>query len=113
MKMIEAKGLVGRGFHTVDDDGATCWQGEVIADLGGGYFLVQLFSWLMGEDSTQHVLQMNEFATKTLKGEPRYRFFDNIERANEYMELRGYKRDEHIRKKLEKANGCDDFAEPT
>jgi hypothetical protein len=89
-------GLVGRGFHSVDDRGRTNWQGAVLADLGGGYFLVQLFEWFTGGSTTQHVIHIVEFAAKTPSGNPRFRFFDSLEMANEYMDAWGRVRDEQI-----------------
>ena len=35
--------LVGRAFHTFHSDKTVKWQGQVIGDLGNGFYLVQLF----------------------------------------------------------------------
>jgi hypothetical protein len=90
-------GLVGRGFHTIEDNGSTCWQGSVIADLGDGYFLVQLYSWIIGESSTQHILHISEMAELTPNKARRFRFFDSLEDANTYMDTTAHYRDEAIR----------------
>src|SRR5262245_16334055 len=85
-----AGGLVGRAFHTTlpkTNGTGTRWQGEVIADLGDGYYLAQLFEWFMGSASTQHVFHIGEFA-KTHPGEHHkvFRFFETVMQMNDYYE---------------------------
>jgi hypothetical protein len=91
-------GLVGRAFHTIKDTGHTNWQGTVLADLGGGCFLVQLYDWFGGFPSTQHVLHISEFHARTLDDTPRFRFFDSMDDANSYMDNFGSARDDAIAK---------------
>jgi hypothetical protein len=91
-------GLVGRAFHTIKDTGHTNWQGTVLADLGGGCFLVQLYDWFGGFPSTQHVLHISQFHAMTEDGTPRFRFFDSMDAANSYMDNFGSARDDAIAK---------------
>lgn len=42
--------LVGMFFLTVTD-GKAQWQGRVIAEVSAGYFLCQLYDWLVGAPS--------------------------------------------------------------
>src|SRR5262245_46386459 len=91
--MSEKHPLVGRGFHTQHDNFKTEWQGEVIADLGQGYFMVQLFEWFVGGASTQHVLHLSDFSARHENGVPRFRFFESMKVANSYMENTAHHRD--------------------
>lgn len=63
-----ANPLIGRGCHWLDKDGRVTWQGEVIANLHDGYFLIQLADWLAGEDSQQVVVNLSEMALKAAAG---------------------------------------------
>jgi len=69
----------------------------VIAQLGDGYFLVELFEWFAGSATTQHILHIGALASKLPDGGPRYRFFENMEDAGRYMDIYTSRRDEDIR----------------
>jgi len=43
--------LVGKYFHSLNDEGKVQWQGRVIGPTSHGCYLVQLFSWLGGDPS--------------------------------------------------------------
>lgn len=43
--------LVGKFFHTFEDEGYIQRQGMVLGDLTDGYFMVQYFEWLSGSVS--------------------------------------------------------------
>jgi hypothetical protein len=88
--------LVGSAFHTVDPRGRTVWQGEIIADCGQGYFLVQLFDWFVGAETTRHVLTLEEIASKHPDGKLKFRLFESMDAANSYMEVWAKSRDESI-----------------
>lgn len=77
----------------LDDDGATKFQGEFIASIGHDFYLVQLFSWMDGSATTQHVVRLSEVASD------RYRIFDNVEDMRTYYEIKGRHQDEAIRKR--------------
>src|SRR5262245_25060902 len=94
--MNEKHPLIGRGFHTQRDDFRTIWQGEVIASLGSDYFLVQLFEWFVGSNSTQHVISLTEFAEKHKNGVPKFRFFTDMKEANNYLDAYANPRDARI-----------------
>jgi hypothetical protein len=39
--------LEGKFFHTLKD-GKAEYQGHILAHLGGGYYMVELFEWMTG-----------------------------------------------------------------
>lgn len=56
--------LVGKFFHTLTEDvprkgrGEVKNQGVVLSDLGGGYFAIQLFDFVIGHPSTRHIVSI-------------------------------------------------------
>jgi hypothetical protein len=60
--------LVGKFFHTFTEDlprkgrGQVQNQGVVLSDLGSGYFVVQLFDFLMGDPSDIHIVHIDRMA---------------------------------------------------
>jgi len=83
-------GLVGRGFHLLDEDDCPRWQGKVIADLGDGYFLLELAGWFDGEATQQIVMHLSEFALTrgddgfSTKG--RFVFYQTVEAMVDYYQ---------------------------
>ena len=56
-------GLVGRFFHTeIDGPGL---QGHVVAEVSKGLFLVQLYSWMMGEPTQQVIYGLEDMVEWT------------------------------------------------
>ncbi|MDF0673749.1 MAG: GIY-YIG nuclease family protein [Nitrospira sp.] len=55
------KSLVGKFFHSFKD-GKICWQGYIVADQADGYYLVQLFEWVLGDPSVQKVIHLGQMA---------------------------------------------------
>jgi hypothetical protein len=47
--------LKGKFFHSVED-GCVKWQGRILGSPSPGYYLVQLFEWLMGGPSNQQII---------------------------------------------------------
>lgn len=41
-------------FFLIKDDTGT-YQGQVVADLGEGYYLCQFFSWMLGEPTCKKI----------------------------------------------------------
>lgn len=41
-------------FFLIKDDTGT-YQGQVVEDLSGGYYLCQFYSWLLGEPTTRKI----------------------------------------------------------
>lgn len=79
--------LIGRGCHWLDKDGRATYQGEVIADLHDGYFLIQLAEWVAGEDSQQVIVHLSEMALKASTGYATYGgivFYPNVQERNAY-----------------------------
>lgn len=51
--------LVGHYFHSIGrDDGKVEWQGVVIENPEPGWYLVQLFGWLMGDPNVQRLVHI-------------------------------------------------------
>jgi hypothetical protein len=81
--------LVGRGCHWLDKDGRATYQGEVIANLHDGYFLIQLAEWVAGEDSQQVIVHLSEMALKAATGFATHDgivFYTDPEQRNAYYE---------------------------
>ena len=51
--------LVGKYFHSIVDD-TVQWKGVVIGRPEPGWYLLQLFSWVMGEHSNQQLVRIEE-----------------------------------------------------
>jgi len=47
--------LIGKFFHTFHENGNIRYQGRVTAEPVPGYFLVQLFDWLLGSPSNKEL----------------------------------------------------------
>jgi hypothetical protein len=55
--------LVGRWFHSFTEDAQLQWQGQIIAKVEPGYYLVQTYEWIIGEESTQHLVTIDQMKT--------------------------------------------------
>jgi hypothetical protein len=53
-----AKELVGLFFHSVDQNGRIKWQGRIESSPEPGWYLVQLFEWGFGCDSSKRVVRI-------------------------------------------------------
>ncbi|WP_432855293.1 hypothetical protein ACQPXB_22025 [Amycolatopsis sp. CA-161197] len=60
--------LVGSYFHS---DAKRGWQGCVVAEPTPGTYLVELFSWVMGESTDQQLVRLSEMSD--------WRFYDDAE----------------------------------
>jgi hypothetical protein len=54
--------LIGQFFHSIED-GKINWQGVVIGNPLPGWYLVQLYEWLMGEPNVQRLVKIEEMHT--------------------------------------------------
>lgn len=68
------RSLEGKFFHSVRD-GKIKWQGYVMAEQADGYYLVQLFEWLMGEPSIQKVVHIGAMSD--------WEFYSSADEMNE------------------------------
>jgi hypothetical protein len=41
--------LIGKFFHSLSGDGYAEWQGHIVGWIPQGYWVVELFSWLLGD----------------------------------------------------------------
>ena len=92
--------LTGKHFHRIENDVLT-WQGRILA-VTDDSALVQLYSWLFGEDSTQHLLplKMFEWQENPDNGFLFYDDADSMKYAYEHGGARRYRasfKDEEIR----------------
>lgn len=56
---ITPQQMVGTFFHSIKD-GCVCWQGFIAAEPMPGWYLVQLFEWLMGQQNVQRLVRIEE-----------------------------------------------------
>ena len=72
---FDPSSLVGSFFHSGASPG---WQGCIVAEPQPGWYLVELFSWIMGESSDQHLVRIETMAEWT--------FYDSAEWMNNSYE---------------------------
>lgn len=51
--------FVGKWFHSIEN-GEIKWQGQILSEVTEGKFLIQLYSWIMGEPTDQIVVSVEE-----------------------------------------------------
>ena len=52
--------VVGKYFHSANENNQVEWQGVVIGEPHPGWYLVQLFEWTSGEPSTQRLVPIEK-----------------------------------------------------
>ena len=52
--------LVGKYFHSANENNKVEWQGVVIGEPHPGWYLVQLFDWASGEPSEQRLVPIEK-----------------------------------------------------
>jgi hypothetical protein len=52
--------LVGKYFHSGNENSKIEWQGVVIGEPHAGWYLVQLFDWASGEPSVQRLVPIEK-----------------------------------------------------
>ena len=52
--------MVGRFFHSVNENGKIMWQGQIVGNPHSDYYLVELFDWLVGGASVQRLIRLEE-----------------------------------------------------
>ena len=72
--------VVGKWFHSFDDDGDVLWQGQIIAHVDEGYYLVQL--WEAGGDKGPQRLA-------TLAQMTEWQIYDGAEPMRDWYERYG------------------------
>lgn len=70
--------LVGSFFHNYKEDGSFSNQGCVVAEVGEGVYLCELFSWLMGDSTNQKLFKLDDMAG--------WNFYDTAEWMNNHYE---------------------------
>ncbi|ACX52454.1 hypothetical protein Adeg_1350 [Ammonifex degensii KC4] len=58
------KSLVGKFFHSFDEEGYVQSQGVVLSSLGNGYYVVQYFEWLTGSPCRVSVVHIGEMVAR-------------------------------------------------
>ena len=56
----DKQNLVGKYFHSANEDNKIEWQGVVIGQPHPGWYLVQLFEWTSGEPSVQRLVPIEK-----------------------------------------------------
>ena len=59
-KKQKADCIVGKYFHSINQNGELIWQGKVVGEPGEGKYLIQLFSWLDGHPTEQRLIKLDE-----------------------------------------------------
>lgn len=54
--VTEPETLVGKYFHSANENNKVEWQGVVIGEPHSGWYLVELFDWASGEPSVQRLV---------------------------------------------------------
>jgi hypothetical protein len=52
--------LVGKYFHSANENNKIEWQGVVIGEPQPGWYLVQLFEWASGEPTVQRLVPIEK-----------------------------------------------------
>jgi hypothetical protein len=83
--------MTGRYFHRIENDVLT-WQGRIVSVIDD-HVLVQLYSWIMGEESTQHLLplRMLAWSEKPANGFLFYSSTESMRFAYEHGAARWYR----------------------
>jgi len=71
-------GLIGHFFHTFTEDKTVEWQGQVLAVVEPGYYLVDLFEWILGHYSCSRIVKLDEMET--------WNFYENEEQMNDHYQ---------------------------
>lgn len=90
--------FIDRGFLTIKPEGDSQYQGRIIAEIGDGFFVAQLYEWFMGVATRQYVYHVSEFAESHENGEKKFKFFDSDEHRNSYYNNYQGRRNDQIRK---------------
>jgi hypothetical protein len=56
----ETEKLLGKYFHSANEDNKIEWQGVVIGEPHPGWYLVQLFEWTSGEPTVQRLVPIEK-----------------------------------------------------
>src|SRR6266446_918606 len=57
---IKTEKLVGKYFHSANENNKVEWQGVVIGEPNPGWYLVQLFEWASGKPSVQRLVPIEK-----------------------------------------------------
>lgn len=71
----ETTPLVGRGFHSVNEDGEIRNQGVVVEKIESGWYLVRLFDWLLGQPCSERLVNFAEMKS--------FIFYENCEQMRD------------------------------
>jgi hypothetical protein len=78
---LASDSLVGSFFHS---DAKRGWQGAVVAEPHPGVYLVELFEWLVGSSTSQHLVRIEDMAG--------WQFYDTAEWMGNAYNYGGLKR---------------------
>lgn len=82
--------LIGKFFHTFDDAHVLRYQGQIEAALSAGYYLVQLYDWLVGLPNAQQIFHLAD-----MKGWDLYDDKDYWRQEGDRRSRADMRRDEH------------------
>jgi len=58
--VTQTEKLVGKYFHSANENDKVEWQGVVVEEPHPGWYLVQLFDWTSGEPSVQRLVPIEK-----------------------------------------------------
>ena len=59
MERVIVSSIVGKYFHSFDDEGDVIWQGKVLEEEQPGWYLIQLYDWLIGAPNECRLVSFN------------------------------------------------------
>ena len=81
-------GLVGRCFHTINDEGGVVQQGIVKSIVGDDKALVQYLEWTIGEPGVLQIVRLDDMASHSDKGRLHWQFYEDAEHMRFWYEHR-------------------------
>lgn len=79
------KSLVGCYFLTLEADGDTGRQGQVVAELPDAHYMVEFYSFLHGGQTYMSIFHIRQMVTESFEAE-RFIFFRNPEEWRDFAD---------------------------
>ena len=61
-KKVTKTNLVGQFFHSINERGNIEWQGWIIGNPEPGWYLCQLYEWMVGLPNIQRLVKIDEMS---------------------------------------------------
>ena len=90
-KQPNDKGLIGKWFHSFEEDGRVKWQGRIVSAQAEGLFLIQLYSWISGSPHDQKLIHIKDMVSWVF-------YEDSEDMICAYENEHRWKTDEYLKK---------------